>query len=151
MFPESIQEVRSGRKARASGGRRARLSLPSRVNPDEVSASLRQLATLISSGLPLMDCLQTLVEQTDQRRLKRVFTEVRERVAEGSSLSRALASHPGVFGEITVHMTGAGEEGGALDIILLRLADFSERKIRLRKKVETAPDLPGVPGPDQHP
>lgn len=144
VFPEHIREVRSGRKARKGQAqtKRLRFSLGGRVNPDEVSASLRQLATLISSGLPLMDCLQTLVEQTDQRRLKRVFTEVREQVAEGKSLSRALADHPGVFGSITVHMTGAGEEGGALDVILNRLADFSERRIKLRKKVETALTYP---------
>jgi general secretion pathway protein F len=144
VFPERVQEVRSGRKLKKgeARGRSSRFRLQGRVNPDEVSASLRQLATLISSGLPLMDCLQTLVEQTDQRRLKRVFTEVREEVAEGKSLSQALADHRGVFGDITVHMTGAGEEGGALDVILLRLADFSERRIKLRKKVETALTYP---------
>lgn len=138
VFPEHIREVQSEGKARKGRRRPPLLSLQGRVNPDEVSASLRQLATLISSGLPLMECLHTLVEQTDQRRLKRVLTEVREQVAEGNPLSRALAEHPAVFGSITVHMTGAGEEGGALDVILLRLADFSERRIRLRKKVETA-------------
>ncbi len=142
VFPESIEEVRSEGKARKGRGRFPRFTFRGRVNPDEVSASLRQLATLISSGLPLMECLHTLVEQTDQRRLKRVFTEVREQVAEGKSLSRALGDHPGAFGSITVHMTGAGEEGGALDVILLRLADFSERRIRLRKKVETALTYP---------
>ncbi len=142
LFPERTHEARSSRRSK---GRRARflgLSLGGRVNPDEVAASLRQLATLISAGVPLMDCLQTLVDQTEQRRLKRVFTEVREQVSEGKSLSQALSDHPGVFGSITVHMTGAGEEGGALDIILNRLADFSERSIKLRKKVETALTYP---------
>jgi general secretion pathway protein F len=142
MYPELVREVRSERKRASGRGGLSRFLPKGRVNADETSASLRQLATLISSGLPLMDCLQTLIEQTDQRRLKRVFTEIREKVAEGSSLSDALSAHPSVFGTITVHMTGAGEAGGALDVILSRLADFSERKIRLKKKVESAVTYP---------
>jgi len=142
FYPEVIREVRSEKKKETGPGKWRRFLPAPRVNPDETSASLRQLATLISSGLPLMECLQTLIEQTDQRRLKRVFTEIRERVSEGSSLSAALAVHPSVFGSITVHMTGAGEEGGALDVILNRLADFSEKSIRLRKKLESAVTYP---------
>jgi general secretion pathway protein F len=138
IYPERVREVRSEKKDAAKKGRLGRLLPSPKANPEEVSACLRQLATLISSGLPLMECLQTLIEQTDQRRLKRVFTEIRERVAEGSSLSDAFAAHPGIFDSISVHMTGAGEEGGALDVILHRLADFSERRIKIRKKLETA-------------
>lgn len=138
IYPEHVREVRSEKKESSGKGRIGRFLPAAKANPEEVSASMRQLATLISSGLPLMECLQTLIEQTEQRRLKRVLTEIRERVAEGSSLSDALGAHPGIFDTITVHMTGAGEEGGALDVILHRLADFAERRLRLRKKLETA-------------
>jgi general secretion pathway protein F len=113
-----------------------------RINPAEVSTALRQLATLVSSGLPHLDCLNGLIDQTERPQLKKIFTQIREAVVEGSSLSNAMAAHPAIFSQIHVNMVRAGETGGALDIILKRLADFSERRIKLRKKIEAAMTYP---------
>jgi len=75
------------------------------------------------------------VEQTEKERLKRVMSDVKQRVNEGSSLGDALAVHQKVFGALYVNMVKAGEHSGALDAVLLRLADFTESQARLRQKV----------------
>ena len=113
-----------------------------RINPAEVTIALRQLATLVSAGLPHLECLNGLIEQTERPQLKRIFTQIREKVVEGSSLSDAMAAHPAVFSHIHVNMVRAGETGGALDLILRRLADFSERRMKLRRKMESAMTYP---------
>lgn len=138
VFPIEVREVAEEEKPGASGSLLSRIAALSRVNPMEVTTALRQLATLVSSGLPMLDCLNGLIEQTEGRHLKRIFIQIREKVVEGNSLSGAVAAHPGVFSEIHVNMIRAGEQGGALGIILKRLADFSERRMKLKKKVEAA-------------
>ena len=142
IFPMEIKEVKEAAKKSSTETFLSRLPGIQRINPVEVTTALRQLATLVSSGLPLLDCLNALIEQTEQSRLKRVFTQIREKVVEGSSLSQAMAAHPAVFGNIYVNMVSAGETGGALDTILKRLADFSEKRIKLKKKIEASMTYP---------
>lgn len=141
VFPMEVREVREDEK---KTGPRFLPNLPgfNRVSPFEVTTALRQLATLVGSGIPLVDCLGALVDQTEQQRLKKVFTQIREKVVEGSSLYQAMTAHPAIFNQIYVNMVRAGETGGALDIILRRLADFSERSMKLRKKIEAAMTYP---------
>ena len=139
IFPTEIREVAGEeKKGEGSGSFLSRFSGFGRVNPVEVTTALRQLATLVSSGLPILECLGGLIEQTEGSHLKRIFTQIREKVVEGSSLFRAVSTHPQVFGPIHVNLIRAGETSGTLDIILKRLADFSERRMKLRKKVEAA-------------
>jgi len=142
VFPTEIKEVIATTKRFFPGTFLPRFSGVRRINPVEVTTALRQLATLVSSGLPLLDCLNGLVEQTEQDQLKKVFTQIRERVVEGSSLSHAMAAHPAIFDQIYVNMVKAGETGGALDIILKRLSDFSEKRMKLKKKIEAAMTYP---------
>jgi general secretion pathway protein F len=142
IFPVEIKEVSEASKGSAFENLGARLSFLRRINPAEVSAAIRQLATLISSGLPLVDCLNALIEQTEQAQLKRVFFQIREKVVEGGALSQAMSEHPSVFNPIFVNMVRAAETGGALDIILKRLADFSERGLKLKKKISAAMTYP---------
>ena len=142
IFPMEIKEVKVETKKSSSDTILRRLPMFQGINPIEVATAIRQLATLVSSGLPLLDCLNTLIEQTEQSHLKKIFTQIREKVVEGSSLSRAMADHPAVFSTIYVNMVRAGETGGALDIILRRLAEFSEKRIKLKKKVEAAMAYP---------
>ncbi|MFC1884870.1 type II secretion system inner membrane protein GspF [Thermodesulfobacteriota bacterium] len=138
IYPFDLKDVGDREKTSFAGTVASRLRELRRTNPAEVSASIRQLATLVSSGLPLMECLGTLVEQSEDQRLKKIFVQMKERVSEGRSLSDAMAEHPRVFNNIHVNMTRAGETGGALDIILSRLADYSEARMKLKKKVESA-------------
>jgi general secretion pathway protein F len=106
-----------------------------RIRADDVAVATRQMAVLVGAGIPLVDALTALVEQVDHERLKRVLSSVKQRVNEGSSLADALAQHPKAFGNLYVNMIRAGESSGALDVVLFRLADFTESQARLRAKI----------------
>lgn len=106
-----------------------------RVSAEDLSVMTRQLAVLIHAGIPLVESLAALVEQVEHDRLKRVVSDVRQRVNEGASLADALAAHPRVFTGLFVNMIRAGESSGALDVVLVRLADFTESQARLRSKI----------------
>src|SRR4051812_34083582 len=105
------------------------------VSAQNLAIATRQLATLISAGIPLVDALTALVDQVDQPRLKRIMGTVKQKVNEGASLADALREHPKVFTELYVNMIRAGESSGALDVVLVRLADFTESQAQLRNKI----------------
>ena len=106
-----------------------------RVTAEDVAILTRQLSTLLHAGVTLVDSLTALVDQTEKERLKRIVSDVKTRVNEGSSLADALAQHGKVFGNLYVNMVRAGEASGALDAVLARLADFTEGQAKLRQKV----------------
>ena len=142
IFPTEIREIGSGEKKSSAATAFFKLPVFKRINPLEITTALRQLSTLVSAGLPILECLNGLIEQTEQPRLKRVFAQTREKVLEGSSLSRAMGEHPTIFNTISVNLIRAGEAGGALDAVLMRLADFSEKRLKLKKKIEAAMAYP---------
>jgi len=107
----------------------------SRVGARDLAIATRQLAVLVRAGVPLVDSLTALVEQVEHERLKRTLGDVKQRVNEGSSLADALAAHPKVFSTLYVNMIRAGETSGALEAVLMRLADFTESQARLRSKI----------------
>ncbi len=148
VFPTELSETR-GQVAStgAAPGRLAGLGrdlsgLFERITPQDLALITRQLATLVGAGLPLVDCLGALIEQVDNPRQKRILSQVRERVVEGSTLADALKQHPAVFNDLYVNMVRAGEASGALDIVLIRLADYTERAAALRAKVRSALTYP---------
>ena len=98
----------------------------------------RQFATLINAGLPIVRALYVLSEQTEKKKLKDTIDAVRGDVEAGSSLSEALEQHPKVFNRLYVEMVKAGEIGGMLDGVLLRIADQLEKEAELRRKVKSA-------------
>jgi general secretion pathway protein F len=106
-----------------------------RVSAQDLAIATRQLAVLVDAGIPLVDALTALVEQVDKEKLKRVLGDVKQRVNEGASLADALAQHPRVFQDLYVNMIRAGEHSGALEVVLVRLADFTESQARLRSKI----------------
>jgi general secretion pathway protein F len=106
-----------------------------RVGSTDLAIMTRQFAVLVGAGIPLVESLGALVEQIDHEKLKRIVSDVRQRVNEGSSLADALAAHPKVFTTLYVNMVRAGESSGALDVVLFRLADFTESQARLRSKI----------------
>ncbi|MGH7822060.1 MAG: type II secretion system inner membrane protein GspF [Candidatus Binatia bacterium] len=135
VFPTDLAEAEAGpsRAESRSVGRYFE-----RIGPQDLAITTRQLSTLVSAGLPLVECLSALIEQVDRERLKRIFTQIREQVTEGSSLADALAQHPRIFGELYVNMVRAGEASGALDVVLLRLADYTESTAQLRSRIRSA-------------
>jgi type IV pilus assembly protein PilC len=104
----------------------------------------RQLATMINAGLPIVRALNVLSEQTENVKLKDVVVAVRKDVEAGLFLSEALEKHPNVFSRLYVEMVKAGEVGGILDGVLLRLADQLERDQDLRRKIRSALTYPIV-------
>lgn len=112
------------------------------ISKREMAIFTRQLATLLEAGLPLVDSLSSLVEQIEDRTLKRVAADVRERVKEGSSLSHALSKHPKTFSSLYVNMVRAGEVSGALERILRRLADYAEDEVAFRNRLRAALSYP---------
>jgi len=106
-----------------------------RITAEDIAITTRQLATLLGAGVTLVEALTALVDQVEKERLKRLISEVKQRVNEGSSLADALTPHQKVFGPLYVNMIRAGEHSGALDTVLVRLADFSEGQAKLRQKI----------------
>ncbi|MDD2899205.1 MAG: type II secretion system inner membrane protein GspF [Desulfuromonadaceae bacterium] len=119
-------------------GRTGSFSFRRGVPTDELSLFTRRLATLVASSVPLFEAMGSLCEQEDPGLLRQSLVRVKERIAEGASLSRALAADPDIFGESYVSMVAAGEAGGALDAVLERLADFLEEQEQVRSKVTSA-------------
>ena len=104
----------------------------------------RQFATMINSGLPLVQSLDILAEQTENAALAKVLREVLYDVESGHTLAAAIAKHPKVFTELFCNMVAAGEAGGILDTILLRLATFLEKNDALIRKIKGAMVYPSV-------
>ncbi len=127
-----------GQKEAAAAAKRdvsVRRWMGGRIGTDDVAVTTRQLAVLVGAGVPLVESLAALVDQVDHERMKRVVSDVKQRVNEGSSLADAMAIHPKVFSTLYVNMIRAGESSGALELVLVRLADFTESQARLRSKI----------------
>src|SRR5512132_2423500 len=106
-----------------------------RVGAQDLAIATRQLAVLVHAGIPLVESLTALVDQVEHERLKRVLGDVKQRVNEGATLADALGAHPKIFGQLYVNMISAGEHSGALEVVLVRLAEFTESQARLRSKI----------------
>ena len=118
--------------------------LSTRVKLKDVAVMSRQFATMINSGLALLRALNILAEQTESKPLAAIINQVRIDVEKGSSLSAALSRHPKAFSRLYVAMVRAGEVGGVLDSVLLRLAETIEKQVELRRKVRSAMTYPIV-------
>ena len=106
-----------------------------RVSTQELATATRQLSTLIGAGIPLVDSLIALIDQVDNPAFKSVWSDVKQRVNEGTNFADALSMHPRVFSGLYVNMIRAGESSGAFEVVLNRLADFTESQAELRSKL----------------
>jgi general secretion pathway protein F len=109
-----------------------------RVTVSDIATMTRQLATLVRAGIPLVESVSALTEQSDKIELLRVLTQVREKLNEGISFAKALEEHPKVFPSLYINMVAAGEASGTLEGVLDRLADFLENQAKLRSKVSSS-------------
>ena len=114
------------------------------ISTKELAIFTRQFATMISAGLPLVQCLDILAKQSSKPSFGRVITEVTREVEAGSTLSDALGRHKSVFDDLFRNMVAAGEAGGVLDDILARLAEYIEKADALKRKVQGAMVYPAV-------
>lgn len=114
------------------------------VSDKDIVVFTRQFATMIDAGLPLVQCLEILTAQTENKVLAKTIGEVRQDVEAGSTYADALRKHPKVFDDLYVNMVAAGEAGGILDTILNRLAKHIEKAMKLKKQIKTAMVYPAV-------
>jgi len=145
---EKIKEKTAGKKAKApgkKGGKKGAMDiqikipfLSGRVKPKVLTTFTRQLATLVDAGLPLLRGLRVLEKQERNRTLKDILGELSISIEGGSTFSEALAQHPKVFNRLFVNMVKAGELGGVLEVVLKRLAEFSEKAQKIKGKVKAA-------------
>jgi general secretion pathway protein F len=132
LLPREVHEEGAADRATSS------FSFQRSVSTADLALFTRRLATLTASSVPLFEAMGSLYEQEESGKLKQVLARVKDRISEGASLSRAFAADPKVFGESYVSMVAAGEAGGALDVVLERLADFLEEQEEVRGRVTSA-------------
>ena len=109
-----------------------------KVKAKDLSIFTRQFSVMIDAGLPLVQCLEILAQQQDNKYFQQILLQVRQDVEEGSTLSAAMARHPRVFDQLYANMVEAGETGGILDLILQRLSTFIEKIVKLKRDVISA-------------
>jgi type IV pilus assembly protein PilC len=114
------------------------ISFGSGVQPKELQIFTRQLATMIDAGLPLVQCLDILASQQQNKVFARVLNQVKASVEQGATFSDALKKHPKIFDELYVNLVAAGEVGGILDTILNRVATYIEKAVKLKGQLKSA-------------
>ena len=115
-----------------------------KVKAKDLAVFTRQFSVMIDAGLPLVQCLEILAQQQDNKYFQQVLLQVRQDVEEGSTLAAAMARHPKVFDQLYSNMVEAGETGGILDLILQRLSTFIEKIVKLKRDVISAMIYPAA-------
>ncbi|HPR64637.1 MAG TPA: type II secretion system F family protein [Thermoanaerobaculia bacterium] len=109
-----------------------------RVKPKSLAVFTRQFSVMIDAGLPLVQCLEILGNQEDNKLFAKIILQVRQDVEAGSSLADSMGKHPRAFDDLYCNMVRAGETGGILDTILHRLATYIEKSVKLKSQVKSA-------------
>lgn len=144
LFPTRIREKGGKKKAAAGAKKKGGGIAIGKPKAKAITTFTRQLSTLQDAGLPILRSLNILGEQQKPGALKNALLGVAEDVEGGATLSEAMAKHPKAFNRLYVNMVAAGETGGVLDVILLRLADFMEKAQKLKAKIKGAMIYPSV-------
>ncbi len=116
--------------------------LKKKVKEKEVVIFCRIFSTMINAGLPLIQCLELLAQQEQNKTFAKVIRSIKEDIEGGSTLSDALKKHPQIYDELFVNLVSAGESGGILDVILQRLSNYMEKAMKLKSKVKGAMTYP---------
>lgn len=145
MLPTTIRE--SGGRATQAVVRRQSVSIraafENRVSAKTLALSTRQLATLLSAGIPLVEAVQSLAEQSPPS-FRRTLIHIKEQVEQGTSFARALGAYPAIFPRLYLNMIASGEASGKLDSVTTSLADYLEAQLELRRKLISALIYPAV-------
>ena len=137
IFPVEVKET-AARPKDQPAGQVTVSTLFKRVRPGEISVVTRQLSTLLGAGITLVSALEALITQVANPLLKKIMAQIKESVNEGNSLAFSLSQHPKAFSQIYINMVRAGEASGSLDLVLDRLAEYSEHEQALRGRVKAA-------------
>ena len=137
IFPIEMKESLSASKEQVSSSFSSSF-LFRKVKPSELSAATRQISILIGAGVTLVESLDALIRQAANPAFKKILVQVKESVNQGNSLASSLSQHPKVFSQIYINMVRAGEASGSLDLVLDRLAEFSEHQVALKGRLKAA-------------
>jgi general secretion pathway protein F len=129
-------------KKKSSGVKKSSIRKTGKVPVKDLSLMNRQLATLIKANIPLVDALTAISEQVENPILSEAISDCKNMVNEGQPLHKSLAKYPNIFNVIFISMTEAGEMSGTLDVILLRLAEFTEAQADLKQRIQSAMTYP---------
>lgn len=138
LIPTSIEIGAAAKPTKASRGKGGAIKI------EDIVIMSRQFATMIRAGLPLMEVLNILAEQSDKERIKKILTQVERDVETGASLTEAIQKHPQMFNVFFVSMVKAGEAAGMLDTILDQVATYLEKVASIQRKVKSAVMYPAV-------
>ncbi|MAD34668.1 MAG: type II secretion system protein GspF [Planctomycetes bacterium] len=138
LFVTDIKESRRKKKTAVSIKGVTGVDAPNKARLEQVAAVTRQMASLLQAGIPLAEALRMIIEQAPDKKIESVFRDIREKVTQGMPLGDAVLQHPAYFTELYANMVRAGESSGALDKVLVRLAQFLQAQTRLKNKVGAA-------------
>ncbi len=139
---EAIRQTQAQPRAAAADTPKKKLVIGGKVEPNEIVKFVRQFATMIDAGLPLVQCLDILSSQEPNPLFRETLKDIKNTVEGGSTFSEALGRHPKIFDELFVNLVHAGEVGGILDTILQRLAVYIEKRVKLARQVRGALSYP---------
>jgi len=134
IIPRYVREKEAGKVLRIGG----------RVSQKDILFFTRQFATLFASGVPIVQAFDALTGQIKNRAFRKILIQMKNDIEKGSSLAEAMKRHPRVFSSLFVNMVRAGEEGGMLDKVLQRMADYFEKMIKLKRKIKGAMIYPAM-------
>ena len=134
LVPITVTEV----KKQASNEKNHTLVLNQRINTTELALMTRQLATLIRSGIPLDEATATIARQSIKSKIKKLLLGVRSKILEGHTLADGLRDYPHIFTEMYCATVAAGEQSGHLDVVLERLADYTEQRQQMQQRLKLA-------------
>jgi type IV pilus assembly protein PilC len=120
------------------------IALGGKVKDRELAIFTRQLSTMIDAGLPLVQCLNALAEQSESKVLRSIIAQVARRVETGSTFADGMKRHPMTFDDLFINLVAAGEAGGILDVILRRLSSYIEKAAALKRKIKAAMVYPSA-------
>ena len=140
VYPIALERLSSGHVDAAGKPRPGWGGLPgmSGIKSSEISMATRLIATLLGAGFPLVQAVETVAGQTRSRAFEKVLSTIKNSIEEGSAFADALGRYPHLFSSVYINMVSAGEASGSLEVVLERLADFSERRDEIRKEIQAA-------------
>lgn len=131
-------------KEQKSAGGGGGMSFGNNIKIEDLSLMTRQFSTLIRANIQIVEALSALENQSDHPKMKEILSNVKQKVNEGSSLSKAFSEYPKVFNNVYVNMVDAGETSGTLQVVLLRLAEFTEAQQKLKNRIKSALTYPAI-------
>lgn len=144
LFVTDIKESQGKKKSAVAIRGVTGVEAPNKLRNEQIAAVTRQMASLLQAGIPLAEALRMIIEQAPDKKIESVFRDIREKVTQGMTFADATLQHPAYFNDLYANMVRAGESSGALDAVLVRLAQFLQAQTRLKNKVGAAMIYPMI-------